>query len=214
MNSLRATVKELNHLLGNIDIYLLDQVLKGRFPSHYKILDAGCGEGRNLIYFIRNGYEVFGIDKNEDAIKMLRYLAKSINSDYPLSRFVSGDVCRMPFKDQQFDALVSSAVLHFAENENHFLGMLSELHRVLKPSGVLFARMATIMGMEHSVKPLGEGKYLLPDGSVRFLLTQELLEKIINEFALQLVEPFKTVVVHQQRCMSTLVAQKHPDGSN
>lgn len=214
MNSLSATVKELNHLLGNIDIYLLDQVLKGRFPKNFKILDAGCGEGRNLVYFIRSGYKVYGLDKNEDAIKMLRYLAKSINPDYPVSRFVSGDVAKMPYNDQQFDAIVSSAVLHFAENEMHFLEMIAELHRMLKPSGVLFARMATIVGMEHSVEPLGEGKYLLPDGSVRFLLTRELLEKITNEFGFELIEPFKTVVVHHQRCMSTLVARKNPGGSN
>lgn len=208
MNSLRATIKELNHLLGNIDIYLLDQVLKGRFPKNYAILDAGCGEGRNLVFFIRNGYKVFGIDKNEDAIKMLRYLSKSINPEYPTSRFRAGDLNKMPYKDQQFDAIISSAVLHFAESEQHFLEMFSELDRVLKPSGVLFARMATIMGMEHSVKLLGAGKYLLPDGSVRFLMTNELLDKITNSLGYDLIEPFKTVVVHHQRCMSTLVLSK------
>jgi ubiquinone/menaquinone biosynthesis C-methylase UbiE len=208
VHSLKATIKELNHLLGNIDIYLLDQVLKGRFPKNYTILDAGCGEGRNLVFFIRNGYKVFGIDKNEDAINMLRYLSKSINPEYTASRFRAGDVLKMPYKDQQFDAIISSAVLHFAENEQHFLEMFSELDRVLKSAGVLFARMATIVGIEHSVKALGDGKYLLPDGSVRFLLTNELLDKITTSLGYDLIEPFKTVVVHHQRCMSTLVLKK------
>ncbi|WP_332912670.1 hypothetical protein [Algoriphagus boritolerans] len=45
-------VTELNQLLGNVDIYLLDQILKGRFSKEMKILDAGCGEGRNAVYFI------------------------------------------------------------------------------------------------------------------------------------------------------------------
>ena len=54
----KASIKELNHLLGNIDIYLLDQILKDRFKKSFKILDAGCGEGRNLIYFVRNGFKL------------------------------------------------------------------------------------------------------------------------------------------------------------
>jgi hypothetical protein len=53
----KAGIKELNQLLGNIDIYLLDQILKARFEKHCKILDAGCGEGRNLIFFVRNEYQ-------------------------------------------------------------------------------------------------------------------------------------------------------------
>ncbi|MCK5210932.1 MAG: class I SAM-dependent methyltransferase, partial [Cyclobacteriaceae bacterium] len=139
----KASIKELNHLLGNIDIYLLDQILKGRFQKHFKILDAGCGEGRNLIYFVRNGYKVYGIDKDEDSIQMLKYLIKSINKDYPLDRFTAGKVKDMPFANHEFDAIISSAVLHFAEDNDHFINMFSELDRVLKPEGILFVRMAT-----------------------------------------------------------------------
>ena len=93
---LKASIKDLNLLLGNIDIYLLDQILKARFERHFKILDAGCGEGRNLVYFIRNQYRVYGIDKNVDSIQMLKHLIKSINKEYPLDRFVLGNMEEMP----------------------------------------------------------------------------------------------------------------------
>ena len=48
---------------GGIDIYLFDQLLKGRFVPGMRILDAGCGSGRNLVYFLRSGYEVFAVDE-------------------------------------------------------------------------------------------------------------------------------------------------------
>lgn len=205
---LTASIKELNHLLGSIDIYLLDQILKGRFEKNFKILDAGCGEGRNLIYFVQNGYQVFGTDKNEDSVRMLKHVVNSVNKGYPLDRFMVGDIEKMPFETDEFDAVISSAVLHFAENKEHLLRMLAELVRVLKPNGILFARMASDVGMKDKIKPLGEGRFYLPDGSVRYLLTKELLNEIINEFGFEFLEPFKTVIVDDKRCMSTLVLRK------
>ncbi len=205
---LKASVKELNHLLGNIDIYLLDQILKERFEKHFKILDAGCGEGRNLIYFVRNNYPVYGIDKDADSIQMLKHLIKSINKAYPLDRFIGGNVEVLPFLNHEFDAIISSAVLHFAENKNHFYEMIMEMIRVLKPKGLLFIRMATDVGMKDSIKPMEDGKFLLPDGTVRFLLTKELLREVMDQFRLEFIEPFKAVIVNEKRCMSTLVLRK------
>ena len=205
---LKASIKQLNHLLGNVDIYLLDQILKARFDRHFQILDAGCGEGRNLIYFVRNDYQVWAIDKNKDAIQMLKYLIKSINKSYPLDRFIEGEIEKMPYEDHFFDAVISSAVLHFAENKKHFLSMMREHIRVLKPGGIFFGRMTTDVGIEKLIKPLGNGKFLLPDGSVRFLLGKEQLQDILDKFGFEFVEPFKTVIVDNMRSMSTLVLKK------
>ena len=205
---LKASIKDLNHLLGNIDIYLLDQILKARFDKNFKILDAGCGEGRNLIYFIRNDYKVWGIDKNADSIQMLKYLVKSINKSYPQDRFITGNVEALPYHDHEFDALVSSAVLHFAENKKHFFSMIGEMDRVLKPEGTLFARIATDVGMENKVKRVGDGKFALPDGSIRYLLTKDQLHQILEDFSYEFIEPFKTVIFDEKRCMSTLVLKK------
>jgi SAM-dependent methyltransferase len=203
VRSLNASVRELNHLLGNIDIYLLDQLLKGRFRKSHKIIDVGCGEGRNMIYFLRNNYQVWGVDKNEDAIKMLRYVVSSLNSEYPLERFAVGLGEQLDFEDQCFDVCISSAVLHFAENQKHFDQLLAELVRVLKPGGILFLRMATIFGMEQQARWIGDDKYLLPDGSVRFLLTPDLLKTFESQF--QFLEPFKTVLVDGSRSMGVFV---------
>ena len=117
----KASIKDLNHLLGDIDIYLLDQILKDRFKPHFKILDAGCGEGRNLVYFVRTGYQVYGIDKNENSLQMLKHLINTINKEYLRGRFIVGNVSEMPYKSHEFDAIISSAVLHFAENKSNNL---------------------------------------------------------------------------------------------
>ena len=200
-------IVNLNHQLGSIDIYLLDQILKTRFNKTDKILDAGCGEGRNLIFFIRNNYHVYGIDKNPDSIQMLKHLSKSINKEFPIDRFVSGDISSLPYKNEFFDAIISSAVLHFAENKNHFLELFEEHIRILKKGGILFMRMTTDFGLD-GIEPLSDGKNQLPDGSVRFLLTESLLKIVIERWELEFVEPLKSVLVLDQRSMGTVILKK------
>jgi SAM-dependent methyltransferase len=202
-------VVELNALLGNIDIYLLDQILKGRFDKEMKILDAGCGEGRNCIYFLHQGYQIFGTDANPSAIQMARIYAHTIQRDYDIHRFQRAQVEDMPFHQGAFDALISSAVMHFARNGEHFHQMMGEMMRVLKPGGFFFLRMCTDQGNMREKSPhLGEGVYLLPDGSERFLWTQEIEEEVMVKYQLEHLEPPKSVLVHGLRAMGVFVMRK------
>jgi SAM-dependent methyltransferase len=195
-------------LFGDIDIYLFDQILKGRFTGDMSILDAGCGGGRNLIYFLRDGFQVFAVDQNPQAIEQIRQLAKALNRNLPPENFQHSSVEEMPFQDQQFDAVISSAVLHFAENDEHFQKMLAEMWRVLKPKGILFARLASSIGIENLIKPIGNGRYLLPDGSERFLVNEDLLISATKDLGGILLEPLKTTNVQNLRCMTTWVLLK------
>ena len=201
-------VNDLNRLLGNVDIYLLDQILKGRFTKEMKILDAGCGEGRNAVYFINQGYPIFGIDPNELAIQYCRYLSKSLNPEFDAHRFQVGRLEEIPFHAEAFDAVICSAVLHFAESVDNFWQMMREIHRVLKPGGIFWFRMTTGFGgiLEES-KAIEKGKYLLPDGSERFLLTQEHVDNLLL-LGFQHLENPKSVLVHDQRAMGVFVMEK------
>lgn len=202
-------IKGLNRLLGNIDIYLLDQILKSRFTKEMKILDAGCGEGRNSIYFLNEGYQIFGVDSNPIAIQMARIYAQTIQKDYDVYRFQTSLIENMPFHQSAFDAVLSSAVLHFAKSESHFLKMVEDMMRVLKSGGIFFLRMTTSQGeMQEKSPHLGDGVYLLPDGSERFLLTKELEKEIVSKHKLSYLEPAKSVVVHGQRSMGVFVWEK------
>ena len=196
-------------LFGDIDVYLFDQILKNRFSVEMNILDAGCGGGRNLIYFLRNRYNVFGVDSNEQAIAQIQQLAKTLSPNLPAENFRTSAVEHLPFQDERFDAVISSAVLHFARNREHFEAMFGEMWRVLKPQGLFFARLASSIGIENLIKPTGNGKYLLPDGSVRFLVDEELLDSMTNQFGAVWLEPLKTTNVQNLRCMTTWVLRKN-----
>jgi SAM-dependent methyltransferase len=202
-------VSKLNELLGNIDIYLLDQILKGRFTKEMKILDAGCGEGRNCIYFLHAGYQIFGVDANPIAIQMARIYANTINPAYDTLRFQVATVQDMPFHRGAFDVVISSAVMHFAKSEAEWMDMMRDMMRVLKPGGILFLRMTTDQGHMIEKSPyLGDGVYLLPDGSERFLLTEQLTQQVMDEFGLRYLEPPKSVLVHGQRAMGVFLWEK------
>jgi len=198
---------KLQQAYGNIDIYLFDQLLKGRYDYCKKVLDVGCGNGRNLIYFLRNGYEVFGVDPNLNAVETVRGLSAQLAPDNPLENFMVCAAENLPFTDASFDLIISSAVLHFAKDRQHFDTMLGAMFRVLKPGGYFFARLASDIGIEHLVKPLGNDRYLLPDGSERFLVNEQVLLSYTNKFGI-LYEPIKTTNVQNMRCMTTWCVQR------
>jgi len=197
----------LHQTFGNIDIYLFDQLLKGRFYNCKKVLDAGCGAGRNLHYFLQNGFEVFGIDPNIQAVEIVQQLSKTLAPQNPVGNFLISTAEDLPFNDNEFDLLISSAVLHFAHNERHFDSMIRSMFRVLKPGGYFFGRLASDIGIEDLIKPLGHRRYLLPDGSERFLVNQQTLLNYTAEFG-KLYEPIKTTNVQNLRCMTTWCVQK------
>lgn len=202
-------ISSLNKLLGNIDVYLLDQLLKGRFTKDMRILDAGCGEGRNLVYFLQSGFQVFGVDQNPSAVQMARVYAKTLQPSYDLLRFQVAPVEDMPFHKGAVQAVISSAVLHFAKDTAHFHLMFDEMMRILEPEGLIFLRMATgFGGILADAKEVHDGVYTLPDGSNRFLLTPSLLDEVMGRHQLIHLEDPKSVLVHGKRAMGVFIMKK------
>jgi len=201
---------DLREQLGDIDIYLLDQILKGRLTPDMSLLDAGCGGGRNLVYFLRQGYPVFAVDENPRAVAHVRELAARLAPGLPPESFQVSDLSAIPFPDERFDAVISSAVLHFARDEAQFDRMLGEMWRVLKAGGLFFARLASTIGIEELVRPLRGRHYLLPDGTERFLVDEAMLERAAERLGGSWIEPLKTTVVQNQRSMTTWVLRKEP----
>ena len=198
----------LQEWFGQIDIYLFDQLLKGRFNPRMRVLDAGCGGGRNLIYFLRCGYDVCGVDLSTEAIAHVRALASGLAPHLPADNFRVEAVEGMSFADAGFDVVISSAVLHFARDEEHWQGMVREMWRVLKPGGVFFARLASSVGMEEQIIRVEGRRYHLPDGSDRFLVDDRMLLDATDSLGGELIEPLKTVVVRNLRSMSTWCLRK------
>jgi SAM-dependent methyltransferase len=193
---------------GQIDIYLFDQLLKGRFTPQMQLLDAGCGGGRNLTYFLRSGYAVYGVDQSPEAIDHVRALAAIHAPHLTAEVFRVEAVERMSFADESFDVVISSAVLHFARDAEHWQSMVSEMWRVLRPGGIFFARLASDIGIEEEVKLIEGRRYHLPDGSERFLVDERMLLEVSAALDGEWLEPLKTVIVQNMRAMSTWCLRK------
>ena len=198
------TLESLRRQFGQIDIYLFDQLLRGRISHGMRILDAGCGNGRNLVYLLRENFQVFGVDTDLRAVEAVRRLAPSL----PAENFRVESIEAMSFPDDFADVAISSAVLHFARDDDHFLAMLRGTWRVLKSGGLFFCRLASSIGMESLIKPIAGRVSLLPDGSVRYLVDEALLLRLTEELHGQLLDPIKTTVVQNERCMTTWVVRK------
>ncbi len=142
----------LQEQFGQIDIYLFDQLLKGRITHGMRIVDAGCGSGRNLIYLLREGYEVYGADMDAQSVDSVRSLARKFAPTLPPSNFRVEPVEHMSFSDAFADVVISNTVLHLASDDAQFESMLQGTWRVLKPDGLFFCRVASTIGMEEPVR--------------------------------------------------------------
>ena len=199
------STKSMQTVLGNTDIYLIDQIMKGRYCPTDTILDAGCGSGRNMYWFLQNGFNINGIDISGVAIEELKLNYQGLPED----SFLVSSIEKIPFADNHFNHIICSAVLHFAKSIAQFNCMLTEMVRVLKPGGTVFIRMTSDIGIEDKVEFIADGVYKIPDGSTRFLLTRQLLADSMKQNNLSFIEPLKTVNVDDVRCMSTLLLQKN-----
>jgi len=196
----------LGDQFGQIDIYLFDQILRGNIAPGMRVLDAGCGFGRNLVHLLREGYEVFALDFGADAIDHVCRLSASLNTGLPRENFQVGSIEQTPFPDGFFDVVSCTAVLHFARDDDQFLTMIAELWRVLKPGGMLFCRLGSRIGMDF--EPVQGHKFIIGDGSEWFLVDEEMLLDLGEEMDAVLVDPLKTTIVQDLRCMTTWVLRK------
>ena len=191
---------------GQIDIYVFDQILRGNIAAPMRVLDAGCGYGRNLVHLLREGCEVFALDADPDAVDHVRQLSASLDTGLPSKNFQVGAIEQMPFPSDFADVVLCNSVLHFARDDAHFSAMLAELWRVLRPGGMLFCRLGSRIGM--SFPQLRGNIYRVGDGQEWFLVDEPMLLRLTQEMNAVLVDPLKTTIVQDYRCMTTWVLRK------
>jgi SAM-dependent methyltransferase len=196
----------LQEQFGQIDIYVFDQILRGNIAAGMKVLDAGCGYGRNLVYLLREGAEVFALDADAAGVAHVKALAAELAPRLPAENFRVGAIEAMPFADEFADVVICNSVLHFARDEEQFLAMVTELWRVLRPGGMLFCRLGSRIGMEF--ERLRGQIYRIGDGSEWFLVDEAALLDMTRQMDAVLVDPLKTTVVQDYRCMTTWVVRK------
>lgn len=199
---------DLQVTFGQIDIYLFDQLLRGRIRPGMRVLDAGCGSGRNLVYLLREGFDVSAVDEDPRAITSVRDMAATLAPALPPDQIRTDAVEHMSFPDAWFDVVISNAVLHFARDDAHFEAMVREMWRVLKPGGLLFARLVSNTGMADALEHVAGRHFVLPDGTTRYVVDEAQLMALTDSLRGELLDPLKTTIVQRQRCMTTWVVGK------
>lgn len=197
-----SKVRDINNYFGDTDLFLLDLILKGKIPESATILDAGCGEGRNAIFFIREGYHYLGIDSDPSKVQLAQYMANNISTSK--ARFEAGDICDLQ-ELGLFDVVICSRVLHFVDSEEGFHRMWKNLSDKLAPNGILYVSMDSMIDNNLGVAT-ENGKYEFPDGAVRFAITNKLYNEIKKGF--EPVEPLKTLVQNETRAQSFFALRK------
>jgi SAM-dependent methyltransferase len=188
---------------GRIDIYVFDQILRGNIAPGMTVLDAGCGHGRNLVYLLREGLQVLACDQNPEAVEYVRAMA---GPRLPGENFRVAGIERMPFANAIADVVICNSVLHFSRDDEHFRTMVLELWRVLKVGGMLFCRLGSTIGMEF--ERVRGNVFRVGDGQEWFLVDEPMLMGLTQELGGELVDPLKTTVVQNHRCMTTWVVRK------
>ncbi|MGH9597041.1 MAG: class I SAM-dependent methyltransferase [Edaphobacter sp.] len=197
---------DIQQQFGQIDIYVFDQILRGNIASGMRVLDAGCGHGRNLVHLLREGCEVFAVDANPEGVQHVRALAAELAPGLPQDNFRVGPIEKLDLPDNFADVVICNSVLHFARDDAHFLAMVSELWRVLRPGGMLFCRLGSRIGMDF--ERLRGNIFRINDGSEWFLVDEMMLMKLTGQMNAVMVDPLKTTIVQDYRCMTTWVLRK------
>ena len=194
------TPREINNYFGDMDIFLMDLILKGKIPLDGKVLDAGCGEGRNGIYFINKRYEYIGVDPDKSKIGLLEFLSKGSKASF----FIE-DIQSFANRNEIFDLIICSRVLHFASSTDHFYEIWNALVSMTNGNGIIYISMDSIIDTD-----MGElkenGQVLFPDGEIRFAITPKIYKKIKKGF--DEIESLKTLIAHDKRAQSFIALRK------
>lgn len=111
--------------------------ISGLFKKHgvKKLLDLGCGSGRHVVYFAKQGFDVYGIDIAEEGVKLTKTWLKEEGLGANLE--VGNIYERLPYADIFFDAVISTQTLHHERIEK-IRKAIKEIERVLVPGGFVF----------------------------------------------------------------------------
>jgi len=100
-----------------------------------KILELGCGSGANIWFLGKEGYEAYGMDYAETGIE---YCEKMLDKWGSKAKLVVGDMRKLPYEDNYFDAIVDVVSVQHLKFSEH-LGCLKEIYRCLKSGGKYFS---------------------------------------------------------------------------
>jgi len=126
----------------------LDKYLDFMPKDKSQILELGCGGGNSTKYLTEKGYNVISTDLSQVALERTK-------KNVPQAKTMLLDIQEpLPFKDNQFSAVIADLCLHYFD-EQKTKEIMQEIKRILKPDGVLCARVNSTLDINHGA---GQGK--------------------------------------------------------
>jgi len=158
-----------------------------------RVLDLGCGAGRNLWYLARAGFEVWGIDAAQSGLKIANNFLKKEKLRAKLNK---GDIFQhLPYPDKSFDALISVQVLQHS-NKAGIENAIKEIERVLAPGGLVFITLSGRYSqgkvrycLVKTAKKIASHTYVPTCGNEKglthFIYTKKIIKKHYKNFSIQ-----------------------------
>ena len=144
-----------------------------QYPHHKKMLDLGCGQGQDALFFTENGYTITALDFSQQALASF---------NHSKIKKVSGDMRNLSqFKDDSFDIVYSSFSMHFFRLEELHI-IFKEIHRILKPNSFLM-----FIAKNKKDKYYGKGERIdnetfIHEGMLRYFFTEPILKQLLTDF--------------------------------
>jgi SAM-dependent methyltransferase len=142
-----------------------------------KILELGVGQGRDTLYFARNGFEVFALDYCEKGLESLKNKARGSALSGSVTAMQHDVRNRLPFGDETFDACYSHMLYCMPLTISELRSLSIEIRRVLKPGGL------NIYTARHTEDPQcgtgiqrGEDMWEIQGGFIVHFLSREKVE--------------------------------------
>jgi SAM-dependent methyltransferase len=182
-------------------VYSNDSAFFGEAPSHFaqkcyrdfkkyhvkKILELGCGQGRDTIFFASNGLDVHAIDSSRVAIENIYEKIKQKNISLDLMHFEAKQT--LPFDSSHFDAVYSHMFynMRFTDVELSFL--FKESSRVLKNNGLLYFSVRSDNDVLYNKgKKIDNNIYEINGFQIRFFTKEQIESFLVNHFEIKDIE--------------------------
>jgi SAM-dependent methyltransferase len=163
------------------------------------ILDVGCGDGRDSIYFSKQGLKVTAIDFSEEVIMRLQIRSPAIIA-------LVKDIREMNSPNASFDAVYAHLSLHYFDDPTTD-SIFQNIHRMLKPDGLFFVRCKSIHDPFYGKGQLvGKDMFMLKH--VRHFFSKEYLQEKLRDFEILSLENTESVYDGKQSCFVEAIARK------
>jgi len=151
-----------------------------------KVLDLGCGAGRNTQFLFESDFEVFACDYYEGMVKATRNRLLKLGQDknLALQRVIKASMLNLPYKNNFFDVVLSNGVFHNVSDLEEMETALKEASRVLRKNGYLCFNLFSSNYVDPTLEKVDDDIFLTKEGLSMALISRKEFVNIGGKFNL------------------------------